>query len=233
MSLDQASEHHRSHRVGWLRAAVLGANDGIVSTSSLVIGVAASGASHSAVMTAGVAGAIAGAMAMATGEYVSVSSQRDTELADVQMEQAAIESDHVGEMRELAKIYEHRGVEPGLARLVAEQLMAHDSLGAHLRDELGISEMTRANPLQAAWTSALSFAAGALLPLLAVALSPRSIRVVVIAAVALVALVVLGVVGARAGGAPARRAAARIVFWSSCAMAFTWAVGHVVGATVS
>lgn len=227
-----AAEHHRSHRVGWLRAAVLGANDGIVSTASLVIGVAAADAGRSAVLTAGIAGAIAGAMSMAAGEYVSVSSQRDTEQADLRIEAEALEADRVGEMRELAQIYERRGVEPGLARLVAEQLMAHDSLGAHMRDELGITEVSSANPLQAAWTSALAFVVGAILPLLAAGLASTTVRIAVVALVALVALLGLGVLGARAGGAPAGRAAARIAFWSSVAMLVTWGVGRIVGTSI-
>jgi vacuolar iron transporter family protein len=225
-------EEHRSHRAGWLRAAVLGANDGIVSTASLVIGVAAASSSRAAVVTAGIAGLVAGAMSMATGEYVSVSSQRDTELADLRIEAEALEAHPQTELRELARIYETRGVEPGLARLVAEQLMAHDQLGAHARDELGITEFTTARPFQAAWTSAASFTAGAILPVLAVTLTPYGARVLVTAAVALVALFVLGTVGARVGGAPWRPAALRIVALSSLAMLITWAIGRLVGTAV-
>jgi VIT1/CCC1 family predicted Fe2+/Mn2+ transporter len=225
-------EHHRSHRTGWLRAAVLGANDGIVSTASLVIGVAAASSARSTVVTAGVAGLVAGAMSMATGEYVSVSSQRDTEEADLRVEAEALAAHPMSELRELAKIYESRGVEPGLARLVAEQLMAHDELGAHARDELGITEVSTARPFQAAWTSAVSFTAGAILPVLAVWLSPTSVRIGVTAAVALVALVALGAVGARAGGAPWQRASVRVVALSSLAMALTWAIGRVVGTNI-
>jgi VIT1/CCC1 family predicted Fe2+/Mn2+ transporter len=229
---DHLLEEHRSHRVGWLRAAVLGANDGIVSTSSLVIGVAAASPSRSAVMTAGVAGLVAGAMSMATGEYVSVSSQRDTEQADLRIEAEALAEHPQTELRELARIYETRGVEPGLARLVAEQLMAHDQLGAHARDELGITEISTARPLQAAWTSAAAFTGGAILPLLAIGLSPTNIRVGVTALVALIALAILGTLGARVGGAPWRPAAIRVVLWSSLAMAITWAIGRAVGSHV-
>jgi VIT1/CCC1 family predicted Fe2+/Mn2+ transporter len=226
------AEHHKSHRVGWLRAAVLGANDGIVSTASLVIGVAAASTSRSAVVTAGVAGLLAGALSMAAGEFVSVSSQRDAERADLQIEAEALRRNRGGELRELAHIYEGRGVEPGLARLVAEQLMAHDELGAHMRDELGITEMAKARPFQAAWASALAFTAGAVFPLLAIVLPPVGVRIAVCAGVSLVALTGLGAVGAYAGGAAWRRAAARVVLWSSVAMAVTYAVGRLVGATV-
>ncbi|HEY1737150.1 MAG TPA: VIT family protein, partial [Acidimicrobiia bacterium] len=206
-----AAEHHRSHRVGWLRAAVLGANDGIVSVASLLIGVAAAKGSHTALVTAGVAGLVAGAMSMATGEFVSVSSQRDAEEADLRAEEAALAANPMGELRELAKIYETRGVEPGLARLVAEQLMAHDELGAHMRDEIGITEVSAARPIQAAGTSALAFSLAALLPLIVAVSVPSSARVIATAAVALVALVVLGYVGARAGGASPVRGALRVV----------------------
>ena len=226
------AEHHRSHRVGWLRAAVLGANDGIVSVASLTIGVAAANGSHSALVTAGVAGLVAGAMSMATGEYVSVSSQRDAEQADLRAEEAALAANPMGELRELAKIYEDRGVEPGLARLVAEQLMAKDELGAHMRDEIGITDVSAARPLQAAWTSALSFSVGALLPLIVAITVPSGARVVATAATALVWLVVLGWIGARAGGAPPARAAARVVFWSALAMAAAYLVGLATGHTV-
>jgi VIT1/CCC1 family predicted Fe2+/Mn2+ transporter len=235
MSVDHhpvGAEHHRTHRIGWLRAAVLGANDGIVSTASLVIGVAAAGSSHAAVVTAGAAGLVAGAMSMATGEYISVSSQRDTEQADIRIEAEAIARNPKGELRELAKIYEDRGVEPGLARLVAEQLMAHDEVGAHMRDELGITDATTARPLQAAWTSVLAFSAGAALPLLAVIFSGRTIRVAVTAVVAVVALALLGAVGARVGGAPRGRAIARVVGWSVAAMLVTYVIGRLVGHAV-
>jgi VIT1/CCC1 family predicted Fe2+/Mn2+ transporter len=230
---DHLHEEHRSHRVGWLRAAVLGANDGIVSTASLVIGVAAATTSRNAVVTAGVAGLVAGAMSMAVGEFISVSSQRDAEQADLKVEAEALAQHPMTELRELARIYETRGVEPGLARLVAEQLMAHDELGAHARDELGITEVSTARPFQAAWTSALSFTAGALVPVLASSLSPTSIRIPLTAALALIALIALGALGARAGGAPWRRAAARVVALSSIAMALTWVIGRIVGTNVS
>jgi vacuolar iron transporter family protein len=234
---DQLQQHlheeHRSHRVGWLRAAVLGANDGIVSVASLVIGVAAAATSRSAVLTAGIAGLVAGAMSMAVGEYISVSSQRDTEQADLRVEAEALAAHPMTELRELARIYESRGVEPGIARLVAEQLMAHDELGAHARDELGITEVSTARPLQAAVSSVAAFAVGALVPVLAVSLSPTDLRIALTAVLALVALAVLGALGARAGGAPWLRAAIRVVVLSSFAMAFTYAIGRIVGANVS
>ncbi len=226
------TERHRTDRIGWLRAAVLGANDGIVSTASLVIGVAAAGSTRSAVATAGIAGLIAGAMSMAAGEYISVSSQRDAEEADIRVETEAIEQHRLVELRELAKIYEDRGVEPGLARLVAEQLMAHDAVGAHVRDELGITEIAQARPFQASWTSAIAFTSGAILPLLAITLTPTSARIAVTVVVALAALLGLGALGAYAGGAPLKRAAARVVAWSSVAMALTYAVGRLVGANI-
>ena len=225
-------EDHKSHRAGWLRAAVLGANDGIVSTASLVIGVAAATTTRNAVFTAGVAGVVAGAMSMAAGEYVSVSSQRDAEEADRVAEAEALASDRDGELRELAKIYEHRGVEPGLARLVAGQLMAHDELGAHMRDELGITEIATARPFQAAGTSAVAFFAGAILPLIAVMAAPISSRIVVTAIVALVALVGLGVLSAFLGGARWTRAVVRVVAWSSLAMAMTYGIGRLVHANI-
>jgi VIT1/CCC1 family predicted Fe2+/Mn2+ transporter len=226
------AEHHKSHRAGWLRAAVLGANDGIVSTASLVIGVAAATSSRTAVTTAGIAGLLAGAMSMAAGEYISVSSQRDAEEADIQVETEAIEQHRLVEQRELAKIYEDRGVEPGLARLVAEQLMAHDAVGAHVRDELGITEIAQARPFQASWTSAVAFTSGAILPLLAITLSPIDVRIIVTVVVALAALLGLGALGAYAGGAPLKRAAARVVAWSSVAMAVTYLVGRLLGANI-
>jgi VIT1/CCC1 family predicted Fe2+/Mn2+ transporter len=225
-------EQHKSHRVPWLRAAVLGANDGIVSTASLVIGVAAAGSSRTAVVTAGVAGLIAGAMSMAAGEYISVSSQRDAEQADLRIEAEALRDNPRGELRELAKIYEDRGVEPGLARLVAQQLMAHDELGAHARDELGITEIAMARPIQAGWTSALAFTAGAIWPLLAITLPSKTVRIVICAIVALATLIGLGALGAYAGGAPWRRAATRVVLWSSLAMAVTYGIGRLVGAAI-
>jgi VIT1/CCC1 family predicted Fe2+/Mn2+ transporter len=225
-------EQHKSHRIPWLRAAVLGANDGIVSVASLVIGVAAANSSHSVVVTAGVAGLIAGAMSMATGEYISVSSQRDAEHADLAIEAESLRANPRAELHELAKIYEDRGVEPGLARLVAGQLMAHDELGAHMRDELGITEIAQARPLQAALTSAVAFTCGAVFPLVAIIAAPKSARIAACAVVSLLALVLLGVVGARVGGAPWKRAAARVVTWSTLAMVVTYGIGRLVGATV-
>ena len=224
--MEHAAEHHRSPRIGWLRAAVLGANDGIVSVASLVIGVAAANSSRHAVMTAGFAGLIAGAMSMAAGEYISVSSQRDTELADLRMEAEALESHPEAELRELAGIYVRRGLEPKLAREVAEQLQAHDAVGAHARDELGITEIATARPWQAAWTSAASFTTAAIVPLLAVGLSPRAARVPVTAVVALITLFVLGVLGARAGGAPWHRPAFRVLAGGGIAMLLTAVIGH-------
>jgi len=226
-------EDHKSHRSGWLRAAVLGANDGIVSTASLVIGVAAATSTRTPVFTAGIAGLVGGAMSMAAGEYISVSSQRDAEEADVRLESEALAQDRQAELGELAKIYEHRGVEPGLARLVADQLMAHDELGAHMRDELGITEVAIARPFQAAGTSAVAFTAGALLPFAAVTLAPITARIAVTAAVALFALIGLGALSAVAGGARWTRAAARVVAWSSLAMAVTWGIGRLVGANIT
>jgi len=225
-------EDHKSHRAGWLRAAVLGANDGIVSIASLVIGVAAATTTRSPVFTAGIAGLVGGAMSMAAGEYISVSSQRDAENADRKIEAEALAQDRMSELRELAKIYEHRGVEPGLARLVAEQLMARDELGAHMRDELGITDLALARPFQAAGTSVLAFTAGAVLPLLAVTIAPISVRIVVTAIAALAALVALGALSAILGGARWTRAALRVLAWSSVAMTMTWAIGRVVHAHV-
>jgi VIT1/CCC1 family predicted Fe2+/Mn2+ transporter len=227
------AEEHKSHRAPWLRAAVLGANDGIVSVAGLVIGVAAASSSRTAVATAGIAGLVAGAMSMAAGEYISVSSQRDAEQADIAVEAEAIQQHRMSELHELAKIYEGRGVEPGLARLVAEQLMAHDAVGAHVRDELGITEIAMARPFQAGWISALAFTAGALLPFAAITLTPISARIAVTVVVALAALVGLGALGAYAGGAPLKRAAARVVVWSSLAMALTYVIGRIVGANIS
>lgn len=223
------TEVHLSHRSNWLRAAVLGANDGIVSTASLVLGVAAAGASASAIATAGVAGLMAGALSMAAGEYVSVSSQRDSELADIELELRELAHDPEGELRELAEIYEARGLPPALAGEVAVALTAHDALEAHTRDELGLSDQRLAKPFQAAWTSALSFSAGAILPLVAVVAAPASARVVVTVAVTLIALAALGEVGARLGGANRTRATIRVVAWGAVAMAITAGVGALVG----
>jgi VIT1/CCC1 family predicted Fe2+/Mn2+ transporter len=224
-----SEEVHYSGRAGWLRAAVMGANDGILSTASLVLGVAASGASATAIVTAGIAGAVAGALSMAAGEYVSVSSQRDTELADLRIEARELEADPKGEHRELARIYERRGLSPELAGQVASELMRHDALGAHARDELGLSEHRAARPLQAAWASALSFAAGATLPILAVGLVPGDAREAVTVVVTVLALATLGATGARLGGAPVVRAALRVAFWGLVAMGVTSAIGGLVG----
>lgn len=225
-------EIHRSGRGGWLRAAVLGANDGILSTAGLVVGVAAADASRGAVITAGVAGLVAGALSMAAGEYVSVGSQRDAELADLRIERRELEEDPDGELAELAGIYAARGLEPDLALRVAEQLSAGDRLAAHARDELGLAADALARPFQAAWTSALSFTAGAALPLAAIAATPGTARIPVTAGVTLVALAALGALGARLGGAAMGRAAARVAAWGAAAMALTSAIGALVGASV-
>jgi VIT1/CCC1 family predicted Fe2+/Mn2+ transporter len=224
--------HHRIHHAGWLRAAVLGANDGIVSTASLVVGVAAATVDRSGVLIAGVAGLVAGAMSMAAGEYVSVSSQADTEKADLERERHELEHNEEFETRELTHIYQRRGLEPELARQVAVQLMEHDALAAHARDELGISDVMRARPLQAALASAGTFAVGALLPLIAVALAPDGRLGASVTGTSLVALAALGVVSARVGGARAWAAAARVVFWGALAMAITAAIGRWFGAVV-
>jgi VIT1/CCC1 family predicted Fe2+/Mn2+ transporter len=215
-----------------LRAAVLGANDGILSTSSLVLGVAASGASRSAILTAGIAGLMAGAGSMAAGEYVSVSSQRDTEDADLRLERHELATDPDGELRELTGIYEGRGLKAELAADVARGLTEHDALEAHARDELGLPEDRRARPLQAAGASALSFAVGAILPLLAIGVFGSSSRIVACILVTLLALIGLGALGARLGGAPVPRAVLRVVFWGATAMAVTAAVGALVGTAV-
>jgi len=222
-------EPHRSGRVGWLRAAVLGANDGVVSTASLIAGFAAANADRHAILLAGVAGLVGGALSMAAGEYVSVSSQADTEDADLELERHQLKRSPEAELDELATIYEQRGLDAALARQVAEQLTAHDALGAHARDEIGITQELRARPLQAAAASAMAFATGAALPLLVTALSPsRGLAIIVIAA-SLVALAVLGATAARAGGAPALRGAIRVVFWSALAMAATAGIGKLFG----
>jgi len=222
-------EYHRTERVGWLRAAVLGANDGLVSTASLVLGVAAAEASRSAVLVAGVAGLVAGAMSMAAGEYVSVSSQSDTERADLERERLELAAGGTAEHEELAGIYVGRGLEPALARQVADQLMAHDALTAHARDELGISSALSARPVQAALTSAASFAVGAALPLGMVTLVSASAIVPVVAATSLAFLAILGALAARAGGARMALGAARVVFWGALAMGATAAVGALFG----
>jgi vacuolar iron transporter family protein len=218
-------ERHRTGRIAWLRAAVLGANDGIVSTASLMLGVAAANANHGSVIVAGVAGLVAGSMSMAAGEYVSVHSQADTETAELDRERRELDADSEGEHRELANIYEERGVEPALAREVARQLMAHDAIGAHARDELGISATLSARPLQAALASAASFAVGAALPLVVTALAPEKALIPWVGGTSLVFLALLGAVAARAGGAPAATGAARVAFWGALAMAITAAVG--------
>jgi len=225
-------EMHRTHRIGWLRAAVLGANDGIVSTASLIIGVAASNASRSEVLVAGMAGLVAGAMSMAAGEYVSVSSQADTEAADLGRERRELRDEPERELEELSAVYRARGLDAELALRVAEGLTAHDALGAHARDELGISDATTARPVQAALTSAATFAAGAALPLLAAALATGTAQIVLVAITALVFLAVLGMVGARAGGAPVVAAAVRVTFWGALAMGVTALIGTLFGAVV-
>lgn len=223
------SERHRTGRIGWLRAAVLGANDGIVSTASLVLGVAAADATHGNVMIAGIAGLVAGAMSMAAGEYVSVRSQADSEQAALNLERAELEADDPGERRELTAIYAARGLDPALAKQVAEQLMAHDALGAHARDELGISETFSARPIQAAFTSAASFAVGAALPLLAVAVVSESSLIPIVSGTSLVFLAILGGLAARVGGANVTAGAMRVTFWGALAMGVTAAVGTLFG----
>ena len=222
-------EHHRSHRTGWLRAAVLGANDGIVSTASLIIGVAAASASHEQVIIAGLAGLVAGAMSMAAGEYVSVSSQADTEKADLQLEQESLDNNFDHEVDELALIYQERGLDPDLATQVAEALMEHDALAAHARDEIGISEVQSARPLQAAWSSAAAFTVGAALPLAVAATNPGTRQIPVVAIASLFSLALLGAVSARAGGASIVTAAVRVTFWGVLAMSLTALVGRMFG----
>ncbi|MDG2273880.1 MAG: VIT family protein [Halioglobus sp.] len=221
------SEEHKSHRVGWLRAAVLGANDGIVSTASLIIGVASAGASHDSILLSGVAGLVAGTMSMAAGEYVSVSSQSDTEKADLAMEQRALEQNTEVETEELAIIYESRGLEPALAQQVAEGLMAHDALAAHARDEIGISESVRAQPLQAAFSSAATFIVGAAMPLIVAWYVSGPYTIASVAVASLLFLAALGGVAARAGGAAILTGAARVTFWGTLAMALTAGVGRL------
>jgi len=225
-------ERHRFERIGWLRAAVLGANDGIVSTASLMIGVAASSASTSAIAVAGLAGLAAGAMSMAVGEYVSVSSQRDTENADIRKEEVELQKSPDSELNELTHIYVQRGLEPVLARSVAEQLTAADPLGAHLRDELGITHATKARPWQAAFVSVISFGLGAAIPLLALAVAGGIDPIAVIAIAALVVLAITGAVGGRLGGAPVPRAALRVLVGGGAAMAITALVGNLIGTSV-
>jgi len=225
-------ERHLVARIGWLRAAVLGANDGIVSTASLIVGVAAASAGRGEILVAGVAGLVAGAMSMAAGEYVSVSSQSDTEQADLARERKELATDPEFELAELAAIYANRGVAPDLARQVAQQLMAKDALGAHARDELGISEIATARPVQAALTSAATFATGAALPLIVVLLSPLSVLIWTTAIASLVFLAVLGAISARTGGADVTRAVVRVTFWGALAMAITAGIGALFGAVV-
>jgi VIT1/CCC1 family predicted Fe2+/Mn2+ transporter len=222
-------ERHRTQSIGWLRAAVLGANDGIVSTASLLLGVAAAHASHGDLMIAGVAALVAGAMSMAAGEYVSVHSQADTEKADIERERKELETDDIGERAELTAIYVARGIDAELARQVADQLMAHDALGAHVKDELGISEALSARPIQAALASAASFSVGAALPLIVTWLAPVNYLTVLVACTSLFFLALLGSVAARAGGAPALTASMRVTFWGALAMAITAGVGALFG----
>jgi VIT1/CCC1 family predicted Fe2+/Mn2+ transporter len=224
-----SKEKHRTARIGWLRAAVLGANDGILSTSSLVIGVAAAHANRRSILVAGVAGLVAGAMSMAAGEYVSVHSQEDTEQADLALERVELANDNAAEHEELAAIYVGRGLEPALAQEVAQQLMAHDALGTHARDELGISDSVIARPIQAALASAGSFAAGAAMPILVIALAPQVSLIPIVAGASLVFLALLGGVAARAGGASITIGAARVMFWGALAMAVTAGVGWLFG----
>jgi vacuolar iron transporter family protein len=222
-------EVHRAHRVGWLRAAVLGANDGIVSTASLIIGVAAASAAHSDILLAGIAGLVAGAMSMAAGEYVSVSSQSDTEKADLELEKESLDRDFEFEKLELAEIYQDRGLTSELALQVAEQLMDHDALGAHARDEIGISEISNARPIQAAFSSAGTFVVGAALPLLVAWLMPGPQLMLAVALASLFFLALLGGLAARAGGAPISVGAFRVTFWGALAMALTAGVGRLFG----
>lgn len=225
-------EHHRAERIGWLRAAVLGANDGAISIASLVMGVAASGATRESVLLTGVAGLVAGAMSMAAGEYVSVQSQADTEGADLERERRELETEPERELAELTAIYVSRGLDQPLAKQVAEKLMAGDALGAHARDELGITETLRARPVQAAFASALSFVAGAVVPILAVWLAPVAKTSEVLSATTLATLALLGGTAAYAGGAPVARGSIRVMFWGALAMLSTALVGRLFGASV-
>jgi vacuolar iron transporter family protein len=225
-------ERHLVNRIGWLRAAVLGANDGILSTASLIVGVAAAAGTRHEVLIAGVAGLVAGAVSMAAGEYVSVSSQSDTEHADLARERKELGENPESELDELAEIYVKRGVDEAVARKVAQQLMAKDALSAHARDELGISEITAARPVQAALTSAASFSVGAAMPLLMVIVSPAGAVVAIVSAASLAFLAFLGAIGARAGGANILRGTARVTFWGALAMALTAGIGKVFGTVV-
>jgi len=227
-----SSENHFSNRTGWLRASVLGANDGILSTSSLILGVAAAQSSHTSIVVAGLASLIAGTMSMAAGEYVSVSSQADTERADIERERIELANNHASELDELAAIYVARGLDTHLAQQVATQLMEHDALDAHARDELGISDALSARPIQAALASAGSFAVGSALPLLLVFIVPRSVLVWTVAGASLLFLILLGALSAHTGGAQVARAALRVTFWGALAMALTAAVGALFGRTL-
>jgi vacuolar iron transporter family protein len=222
-------EQHRIGRIGWLRAAVLGANDGILSTASLVLGVATARATHTNILVAGVAGLVAGTMSMAAGEYVSVHSQADTERAELELESAELKADDKGEHKELAAIYVARGLDPSLAKQVARQLMAHDALGAHARDELGISKALSARPIQAALASAASFAVGAGMPLLVTALTPETMLIPLVAGTSLAFLALLGGLAAHTGGAGMVAGAMRVTFWGALAMAVTAGVGALFG----
>ena len=230
--LERHPERHLVARIGWLRAAVLGANDGLVSTASLIVGVAAAQTSKTGILVAGVAGLVAGAMSMAAGEYVSVSSQADTEAADLSRERAELEADPEAETRELAAIYRNRGVDAAVSLEVARQLMVHDALGAHARDELGLSEHTAARPIQAALTSAATFAVGAVLPLAVVVVAPGSLLVALVSGSALVGLALLGGIGARVGGAGIIKAVLRVTFWGAFAMGLTAGIGHLFGTVI-
>lgn len=230
--LPDHSERHLVARIGWLRAAVMGANDGIVSTASLIIGVASASANPADVLIAGSAGLVAGAMSMAAGEYVSVSSQQDTENADIARERAELANDIDGEIAELAGIYRARGLDAQTAETVARQLMAHDALGAHARDELGISAFTTARPVQAALTSAATFSVGAAMPLITALVAPQDSLPLVVAIASLLFLAVLGAVGASAGGASLWRASIRVTVWGALAMALTAAIGKALGTTI-
>ena len=225
-------ELHRADRIGWLRAAVLGANDGTISVASLIIGVAAAGASQSSLLISGIAGLVAGAMSMAAGEYVSVQSQADTEKADIELEKHELETEPEHELEELTLIYVNRGLDEPLAKLVAERLMSKDALGTHVRDELGITETLRARPIQAAFASAISFLAGAIIPIAAVLLSPANLIAEVSAATALFTLVILGGTAAYTGGAPVVKGAMRVAFWGALAMGVTAGVGRIFGTVV-
>jgi VIT1/CCC1 family predicted Fe2+/Mn2+ transporter len=227
--LEAKRELHHTGRIGWLRAAVLGANDGIVSTSSLVLGVAAANATHRSIMLTGIAGLVAGAMSMAAGEYVSVFSQADSEEAELALERRELKTDIKGESKELSSIYESRGLDPALAKQVVEQFMVHDALGAHARDELGISETFRARPLQAALTSAGSFAGGAAMPIIVIALAPWPALIPIVTASSLGLLAILGGLAARAGGAGVMIGAVRVTFWGGLAMAMTAGIGWLFG----